>query len=181
MSLLDHAITTYRAAAAMLDRVAKTRVDLLASAAASVRDASLIEGHRDLGPDFDICLPAGSRANLAFRRPRTDGIDLETDAPAWMTLEGRLPDTAAAATVCFAEVGIDCREPVAADIFLRVIDPDGTYHDQPPQEMLIAGGLAVTQLDLPQDAAAGAYRKVILHLRRPQMQLSLRQFALIPL
>jgi len=180
MTVLDDAITLYRAAATLLSNVSQRRIDLLQSASSSVPQSRvLFEGYRSFGPSLAVCIPRGARATLAFQSPQAEGAVIESDLPEWMTLEGWLPDRLDAASQCFVETEAQSTDAVMADAFIREIDADDRLVDSPAREFRIqTGRVSVLKLDLPE--AEDRRRKVIVHLRRPPAELALRQFALIP-
>lgn len=180
MTVLDDAITLYRAAATLLSNVSQRRIDLLRSAGAAISQPKvLFEGHRSLGPHLEICVPRGARATFALPDPRGDGAVVETDLPEWLTLEGWLPADTGEAEHCFIEIEAQSDEAVLADAFIREIDSDHAFNDAPPTPFQIQNGrVSVLKLDLPKKT--DARRKVVLHLRRPPAELFLRQFAVIP-
>lgn len=182
MTVLDDAISMYRAAAELLNNLSQIRVDLLGAATSSTtQPVTLFEGHRAFGPSLDICVPTGSRATFTVQDRDTGAATIESDLPQWMTLEGWVPPTDTGARHCFVELDLIADEAVTADAFIRVIDPDHAMQDGPVSEVrLNPDGLSVIKLDLPK-SARNDRRKVVLHLRRPPTQMDLRQFALIPL
>lgn len=181
MSVLEEAISTYRAAANLLSTVSQLRTNLLDSAfEEKQKPVTLFEGHHSISSAFDICVPQGTRATLTLHHRRSEGATIESDLPQWMTLEGWLPQGTGAADTCFVELEMEADDPLVADAFVRVIDADNKSQDGAASEVqLNSDGLNVLRIDLSK--AKGDKRKVVLHLRHPPASFLLREFALIPL
>lgn len=179
MNFYDEIKTMYVAAARMMAATSASRVDLVASASASMNSQPqrMVEGYEDVSPSFAICLPEGERGVVSFLSPRSEGLRLESDDAAWITLEGWLPDDATDATSCFMEIRYAGDMPLVADVFLRTVSDGAGAVDGTPVEWPLASN-EVCVVEVPLDGAATGRRKIVTHLRRPPPVLVLKSMTM---
>lgn len=180
MKFYDEIKTIYVSAARMMAAASTSRVDLVASASASMNSQPqrIVTGYEDVSPSFAICLPDGERGVMSFLSPRSDGLRLESDDPAWITLEGWLPEHASDATSCFMEVRYAGDVPLVADVFLRSVDADGGSWDSAPVEWHLASN-DISAVEVPLDGSATGRRKIVTHLRRPPPVMVLKSMTMM--
>ncbi|AXC49589.1 hypothetical protein DRW48_07695 [Paracoccus suum] len=180
MTLTADALSAYRTAARLLATLTNVRIDLLSEALDETAPGTGVEitGYHDLGERFAVCVPQGARAQVRSLRPQQAAVALDSDFPDWLSLEGWLP-TGSTADRCVIEAEMLAERAIAAEVFVRIIEADGTGLDQPPQSWRLDGrGISVAEVPLDPDDSRP--RKIVVLLRRPPAEITLRQLALVP-
>ncbi|ADO42969.1 hypothetical protein [Ketogulonicigenium vulgare] len=177
-TIYDAAKHSFVSAANMLAALQESRIELLGEARAQLEDRpklKLAQGYNDIGQVLGTCLPPGGQAELSASETG-DALELRCSNAGWMTLEAKMQNRAIPSEY-YVELGIDAKQPVVADVFIREFLTDGTTNDVGHREVRITDTIAICRLsaaDLSEDATA---HRVIVHVRQPASRMIIDRLA----
>lgn len=179
VTIYDKAVCNFKAAADMLMLVHSSRICLTEDAAVAIGERSkesLKEGYNIVSHRFGICIPENSRADVSVSKD-SDGLEFRTSGLAWITLEGLMENRSCC--TCYLDTNTLFPSPMISDVFVRDFLDSGSIRDRLHTEWRIGGDVgALCRLDLPTAEEDIAHRRIIIHLRQPPINFTIKSMNL---